>query len=158
MFCQKPRLEVHEVPKTRPPMAVHFSTAGEVQEQECGKSTSGPCSIYQTLSFWRTLGGNKTRYPQTRLFGDSECTTLNSTSQEWHHLFVCLDAHHILFHIFTYILKYLYISRKKLTSSVSPHHHISPSMAASSCALFRRHRQWWRAQYSMPWAMLFLWQ
>lgn len=41
---------------------------------------------------------------------------------------------------------YLYISHTNGTSSVSPHHDISPLMAVSSCALFRRHRQWWRAQ------------
>lgn len=96
---------------------------------------SGPCTIYQTLSFRRTLGCNDTRFDAPK----SGCLEIVSIAPVKSGApFACWLARSL--HI------YLYISHTNGTSSVSPHHDISPLMAVSSCALFRRHRQWWRAQ------------
>ena len=103
--------------------ALHWPSISAQLERFWGVDMGGPCTIYQT----------RFDAPKSGCLEIVSIAPVKSGAP-----FACWLARFL--HI------YLYISHTNGTSSVSPHHDISPLMAVSSCALFRRHRQWWRAQ------------
>ena len=100
--------------------ALHWPSISAQLERFWRVDMSGPCPIYQTLSFRRTLGCNDTRCPQKRLFSDSE----HCASQEWRtiRLLACT-----LFFFIIYIYIYIFTSHthKWDIISVAPSRHIT---------------------------------